>query len=286
VNRLQPTYKRQRFLLAYIRQQQEGMTLTDLQKSVFQYAKQTGSVYYDFISYEFGSYSFQLAEDIDVLRRDGYVSAETSCIQANDIFPSKTTDSCSSEQCKKLEQKAHRQSPINDVASDITFCLIKGEDSKRFMHSSNLLDKPEQILFTIGYEGKSVETFINSLIKHRIHTLVDVRKNPLSRKFGFSKGRLKQITTTAGIKYIHIPDLGIESDKRIALATIEDYRYLFKGYEISLPNYTQQLDLLHSLLRVDARIALMCFEKESEMCHRHVLRDYFTKVYGIRGVDI
>ena len=65
-----------------------------------------------------------------------------------------------------------------------------------------------------------IEAFINNLIQNDIRLLCDVRKNPLSRKFGFSKGKLSHILDTIGIKYVHIPDLGIESDKRRSLDTI------------------------------------------------------------------
>ena len=34
-----------------------------------------------------------------------------------------------------------------------------------------------------------------------------------------------------GIKYIHIPDLGIDSDKRQELNTMSDYNKLFEEYE-------------------------------------------------------
>jgi len=47
-------------------------------------------------------------------------------------------------------------------------------------------------LFTIGYEGISLEEYFNRLIKNDVKVLVDVRNNPLSMKFGFSKTQLKR----------------------------------------------------------------------------------------------
>lgn len=49
----QPTYKRQRFLLAFIRQLHEGVTATDLQKLVFLHTMKEGSDFYEFIPYKF-----------------------------------------------------------------------------------------------------------------------------------------------------------------------------------------------------------------------------------------
>lgn len=50
----QPTYKRQRFLLAFIRQLQCGVTSTDLQKLVFLHTISEGLDFYGFIPYKYG----------------------------------------------------------------------------------------------------------------------------------------------------------------------------------------------------------------------------------------
>ena len=107
-NKPLPTYKRQRFLLAFITQLVEGITATDLQKLVFLHSMQNEEeAHYDFTPYKYGAYSFQLNQDVTIL--------------------------------------------------------------------------------------------------------CDVRKIPISRKFGFSKHKLKHILDTVGIKYVHLPDLGIMS---------------------------------------------------------------------------
>ena len=46
-------------------------------------------------------------------------------------------------------------------------------------------------LFTIGYEGISLETYINKLIINDVNVLCDVRKNAYSQKYGFSKQTLE-----------------------------------------------------------------------------------------------
>jgi uncharacterized protein (DUF488 family) len=144
----------------------------------------------------------------------------------------------------------------------------------------------EQILFTIGYEGKSIEAFIDTLVQNDVQLLCDVRKNPISRKPGFSKGKLEHSAQTAGIKYVHIPDLGIESDKRRSLETKDDYRHLFDDYAESLPTHIDCLDEIYELLQTNTRIALMCFELDPEMCHRHVIRDYLIESHCVRSADI
>ena len=63
----QPTYKRQRFLLDFVKQLSTDATTTDLQKLIFLHTTSGYSSYYDFIPYKYGPYSFQLAEDITIL---------------------------------------------------------------------------------------------------------------------------------------------------------------------------------------------------------------------------
>ena len=289
-NNNQPTYKRQRFLLAFIRQLQDGVTSTDLQKLVFLHTMSEDSDFYEFIPYKYGSYSFQLAEDLDILSRDGYLfieyKPESTRIKATGEYPQEAPFRIAIERGKTLIRKAYREYPYYAVNSEITGRLFRGEELERFNNGKQTYAKTGQVLFTIGYEGKNIEAFINTLIQNDIRLLCDVRKNPLSRKFGFSKGKLEHITGTVGIKYVHIPDLGIESGKRSSLETAEDYKCLFRDYTETLPNLTPLLGRVYSLLRSDVRIVLMCYEKEPEMCHRHLIRDYIANTHTIRSVDL
>lgn len=63
------------------------------------------------------------------------------------------------------------------------------------------------MLFTIGYEGSSLDGYLNRLIKNNVRTLIDLRRNPLSRKYGFSKKTLAETVKKLGIDYVHIPEL-------------------------------------------------------------------------------
>jgi uncharacterized protein YwgA len=286
----QPTYKRQRFLLAFIRQLQHGVTATDLQKLVFLYTMAEGLDYYEFVPYKYGSYSFQLAEDWDILCRDKYLSVEntpeSTMIKAVGDYPHENSCKIVTERGEALIRKAYREYPYYTINSEIIERLFRNEELKHFQNTKQNYIKTDQVLFSIGYEGKSVEAFINTLIQNDIRLLCDVRKNPLSRKFGFSKSKLKHITQTIGIEYVHFPDLGIESDKRDSLETIEDYKRLFDDYAKTLQNRSLLLEQVYVLLCSNVRIALMCYEREPEMCHRHVIRDYIAKTHQIKSMDL
>ena len=276
----QPTYKRQRFLLAFIRQINEAVTATDLQKLVFLYSMNESEHYYDFIPYAYGPYSYQLAEDVDVLCRDHFLEKKAYGIYAVGNYQVPFSYTIAQERGRKLLRRTYREYPYYTINSSILSSLFNKEEEALFRQEREKLHQEQQVLFTIGYEGKSLEQFINELIQQ------DVRKNPLSRKFGFSKSKLEHIVEKVGIQYIGIPDLGIDSEKRASLESPEDYRILFISYRTTLPSKTQFLDQIYDLLISKMRVALMCYEKEPEMCHRSVIRNYIVEKYNIRSQDL
>lgn len=59
-------------------------------------------------------------------------------------------------------------------------------------------------LFTIGYENAEITNFIEALRRSKIQRVADVRKNPVSRKRGFSKNKLAE----------HLRSVDIDTRKR------------------------------------------------------------------------
>jgi uncharacterized protein (DUF488 family) len=137
----------------------------------------------------------------------------------------------------------------------------------------------ETVLFTIGYEGISLESYLNKLIKNNIKVLCDVRKNALSMKYGFSKTQLKNACNGVGIEYVHIPEVGIDSDQRQELKSQSDYDVLFEKYKENnlTKTVTNQVEIL-DLLKQNRRIALTCFEADICQCHRKHLSEAITNL--------
>lgn len=52
-------------------------------------------------------------------------------------------------------------------------------------------------LWSAGYEGRDIDSFVASLLDSRIGVVADVRLTPISRKKGFSKTRLGQALAEA-----------------------------------------------------------------------------------------
>ncbi|MCI5212523.1 MAG: DUF488 domain-containing protein, partial [Candidatus Electrothrix sp. ATG2] len=119
-----------------------------------------------------------------------------------------------------------------------------------------------------------------------VRLLCDVRMNPISRKFGFSKGRLSELLPTVGIEYRHIPELGIASGSRKTLHTASDYQLLFTAYRKEMHEKKEHLSKITRLMERYGRLALTCFEGQPSFCHRHCISDYLEKKNNVQVVHL
>lgn len=129
-------------------------------------------------------------------------------------------------------------------------------------------------LFTIGYEGRTQAEYLALLTGAGVTLLADLRRNPISRKKGFSKKALAEGCAAAGIRYEHLPEFGIASEKRKGLATQADVDALFAEYERDwLPTQGAALAKLRAWLDAGERVAITCFERAPGACHRHCVAE-------------
>jgi len=123
-------------------------------------------------------------------------------------------------------------------------------------------------IHTIGYEGRSVDAFLDMLLQSRIDRLIDVRRNAFSRKYGFSRRTLAWLCEKVGIEYVHVPELGVPSSMRSNLDGCAAYEELFDYYEAEiLPRESEAVERVSGLI-TEKPSTLMCFEVDHEMCHR------------------
>ena len=249
----------------------------------------TKSDYYNFIPYKYGAYSFQLAQDIGILENHGYLIIKDKKIygafkklEFSEIF----AHAIDILRGNSLIRKSYNEFPYYAINSKVAERLVSQLVLQKIQQARDELIQKSQMLFTIGYEGKTVENFVNILIKNNIAVLCDVRKNPISRKFGFSKNKLKHIIETIGIKYIHIPELGIKTEKRKKLQNLNDYEELFADYRKTLSLKQEELQYVYSILKTHNRVALMCYEQDPRFCHRGQVKDYISEHYKVKSEDL
>lgn len=127
-------------------------------------------------------------------------------------------------------------------------------------------------LFTIGYQGRSIEDFLGMLSRATVTLLCDVRRNAVSRKRGFSKGALTWACEQMGIRYEHLPDLGICAERRRLVKTDRDRQRLLAEYRRhDLAHRSASLDKIVVWAASGERVAVTCFEREADSCHRSLV---------------
>ena len=133
--------------------------------------------------------------------------------------------------------------------------------------------------FTAGYEGTTIETFIDKLRANRIDCLLDIRAVPLSRKPGFSKIKLAERLSLAGVRYIHLAELGTPKNIREKLKLTQDYSTFFKRMERYLSAQTEAIKLAYNHV-MNSRCCLMCFERLADRCHRRIVAEEIKATDG------
>jgi uncharacterized protein (DUF488 family) len=277
-------YYRRKLLLGLIQKLGGEVLSTPLQKHLFLLTRRQKEKSFDFIPYKYGCFSLQAHHDLSVLENMGYVKKKYSGVSiawqltSNDDFIAQlriediavlrcihaTFGAYSGNDLIKYTYISYPFWAINSVILDD---LLDAEEKEKILLQKN--NTSDKCLFTIGYEGKTLEFYINQLIINNVKVLCDVRKNPLSRKWGFSKSLLRDACEKVSISYVHIPQLGIESEERHDLKTFSDYQKLFEAYEkTTLMNSNSSLLRIIELLHENHRVALTCFEKDVCLCHR------------------
>lgn len=128
-------------------------------------------------------------------------------------------------------------------------------------------------VLSVGYEGRSAEELITLVVEAGVDVVVDVRLNPISRKPGLSKTRLAAALNNAGVEYLHLRALGNPRENRDPFwngRVAEGVQY-FQAL-MAAPGPSASLDELATLAQTH-RVAVMCFERDHDMCHRQVVTD-------------
>lgn len=126
-------------------------------------------------------------------------------------------------------------------------------------------------IFTIGYEGADIERFVLALQSAGVETLVDVRAVTVSRKRGFSKNGLSDRLGQAGIRYVHLRDLGDPKPGREAARAglYEAFRAIY-GQHLATDEAQDDLSILADLSAAQPT-CLMCYERDPATCHRSIV---------------
>jgi uncharacterized protein (DUF488 family) len=256
-----------------------------LQKLLFLFTQKQVKPEYEFIPYKYGCYSYSANADLTTMTTKKFLVETNSSFIKNDktsyLKLLKTDDRTKLDSVKSLYANMSSDALMKHTYKNFPYWAINSVKAPSILNPLELdnISKhktviTKTILFTIGYEGSSLEGYLNRLIKNDVKVLIDVRNNPLSMKFGFSKSLLKRYCESLGIAYVHIPEVGIMSDQRQELNTQADYDALFKIYrKDNLPRTKAAQEHILGLLKQHQRVALTCFEANICQCHRKYLAE-------------
>jgi hypothetical protein len=285
-------FSRQRQLLRLLDALGGSAGKLDFQKLLFLYCQEstTGPAPYDFVPYQFGAFSFTSYADCRKLVERGLLQDDEGWritdFGRKVIGRTQDMELAAFARSHRLRGDAlvadtYRRFPYFATRSEIADRVLEGDAAGLARIESMRTTRSKAALHTIGYEGHSVESYLNTLLESGIAILCDVRRNPLSRKYGFSKGALARTCEKVGIRYEHVPELGIASDKRRGLDTQADYDALFDDYERTwLPKQGTALEAIHGWLREKKRVALTCYEHAPNQCHRHCVAEALEGRFG------
>lgn len=285
-------YYRRKYILALLQQFGGQLDNLNLQKLLFLATRKQEKKSYDFVPYKYGCFSFQANQDLMTMIKRGNVAKDNHtwmCIDSDNYLAQlKKQDKATLSWVVNNYKNFGAEDLIRETYKNYPFFATKSKIAERML-SKKELNKvnaqkrtfKEPMFFTIGYEGISLETYLNKLIINDVRLLVDVRKNSFSMKYGFSKSQLKNACESIGIEFMHLPQLGIESKNRQDLKSLNDYKKLFESYkETTLKTNIEYLVQLKKLSEQYSRVAITCFEKEVCMCHRGVVAKEMQNLKG------
>ena len=226
--------------------------------------------FYEFVPYHYGPFSFTLYHELETLGRNGYIlfqPSEDRIQRFNDVvtppidFVLENEIISFAKKYKMLSAKA----VIKRVYTDYPWFTI---NAKAIENRKEKRPKGKCAIYTAGYEGLQVDGFLNLLLEAGIQQVIDVRYNPISRRYGFHKSTLSRLCQNLNIRYRHVPEVGIPSELRANLQQPSDYIPLFQNYEREiLPAQPGAIKNITSWIESRPSV-LVCMEANPDACHR------------------
>lgn len=241
-----------------------------------------GSAFYDFVPYQYGPFSFTLFQELDKLEATNYVTQASDCVTLGktELIRSVSIDN---------------RIALHDITSLLSrFNRFKRDDLIEHVYSRHpeftynslirrLAARPlaKPAVYTAGYEGRSIDSFLNLLVQNGIRRLIDVRKNPIARRYGFHRSTLQRLLGKLEIDYVHMPSLGIASEKRRELTDATTYQALFAEYKRgTLREEKVTLEKVGSLMRERPSV-LVCMERDPNFCHRLAVAEVVSRLTAL-----
>ena len=149
-----------------------------------------------------------------------------------------------------------------------------GDEITLYPNSTGIFISSPKV-YTLGYEGLSLNSFMKILKEHNILQVIDIRDTPWSANPVFRRGYLDKILTEKGIFYYNLTKLGAP---RALRQIIDDKGYpeFFERYREHLKENIKYFTLLMKLINNGATL-LLCYERDWKICHRKIVAEELEK---------
>ena len=278
-----------------------GLPRVRLMKYAFLLSRDAGarlpeSGVYEFVPYKYGPFSFELYHDLAKLHEKGYVvpdgadgavkiasGSEGQAREQIEALPWQVREALA-DLPAKYKDTSH-DDLLREVYSRFPWYAVNSERPDLAPSPPPQKRQADLAVYTVGYEGQSADGFFDRLLRTGIRAIADVRRNPVSRKYGFSRSAMSSIAEKLDLRYVHMPALGIDSQRRRNLRTRHDHERLLAWYVADLPRRTVHVQAAGEFVSSQPTV-LTCVESDPSLCHRTKLARALSERTGLPVLDI
>lgn len=225
-----------------------------------------GEAFYEFVPYTYGPYSFGMTRDVNALASAGRLTASDKSWTLGPEVEIPPLPTATESDVKRIVER-FRTTPQRELVRQVYRAYAAYTVNSNIERLAVRTVAPPAV-YTVGYEGRQLDGLLDLLVQTGIRRLADVRRNPVSRRFGFHKSTLSTHCAKLDIEYVHLPELGIASEERSHLSSTRDYAAVFARYEReTLPIQAEAVARVAGWMRESAT-AVMCMERAACECHR------------------
>lgn len=241
---------------------------------------------YGFVPYQHGPFSFTMYRDCAKLTEENVLVEDRAAVGLKDRADLPRLEAASKVGVDAVWERYGSWDTsrlLQHVYATYPWFTLNAKDPAKRARTRPAADAA---VYTAGYEGLSFDDFLNRLLACGIRRIVDVRANPVARRYGFHRSTLERTLGKLDIEYRHVPELGIPGEERGGLETMADYARLFARYEAeTLPRQLPAIAMVTALLR-ERPSAVLCMEADPTQCHRSRLGKRIAGETGLAMKDL
>ncbi|MCX6767247.1 MAG: DUF488 family protein, partial [Candidatus Micrarchaeota archaeon] len=166
----------------------KAVTKTFLDKLLFVIAKEGGLggavKFYNFFPHKYGPFSNNFYADLARLQSDGLLDGNLKLTGAGERVAATVTARVE----EAVEGVAGRFRSADQAVKYVYAAYPEYTVKSKLKQYTGERGAPG--IFSIGYEGKDIDSFLDALVRNGIEVVVDVRANAFSMNFAFSKKKL------------------------------------------------------------------------------------------------